>query len=120
MPPDPADGLSSVAHAPSELESLLQTLSFDSAPFALVPSARARLARVPADESAGVDSPWDPHRAAQVLLRWLEGGLVVLVEDSTTPDGTQEVTECRQLTYGEARDVLADPARWPLRSDAAR
>lgn len=103
MPTKPADRTSSVAHSPSDFESRLQALAAEATPLHAITAA----------------GPWDSQRCATVLVRWLDAGLVVLLESTTTSDGTQLVAESRRLTYDQARTLLVDHQAWsPVAPDA--
>ena len=96
MPTKPADRTSRVAHPPSDFESHLQALAAEPTPL----------------HTIATTGPWDPQQCATVLARWLDANLVVLLESTTTSDGCQLVTESRQLTYDQARDLLDDHRSW--------
>ncbi|WP_066463182.1 hypothetical protein [Sanguibacter suarezii] len=108
MPTKPADRTSSVARPPSDFESHLHTLALEATPLHLVPTAGDA-----SSQPAGPPGPWDPQQCSTVLTRWLDADLVVLLESTTTVEGTQTVTESRQLAYDQARAVLVDPRSWP-------
>ena len=108
MPTKPADRTSSVAQPPSDFESQLQALVFEATPLHLVPTTLVDATAQP----AAPRGPWDPQQCATVLVRWLDADLVVLLESTTTVDGTQPVTESRQLTYDQARTLLTTPQSW--------